>query len=228
MTLTETRPATKIEARWRGRTVTALLLPLGPAAVAALRFLLPYKTTDSATEIARHVAAHQSAESAVVWLGFLATLSLVPAVLGAARIARPAAPRLTAAALALLVPAYLAIGWLVCGDAAVLFAVRHGMSFEIAGKAYESLHPAMVVAGAVFVAGHVIGTVLLGIALWKGSAIPKAVSAAVVVSQPLHFVAAVVVGSHALDLVAWGLNAVGFAVIATVVLRMSDEEWASR
>lgn len=212
--------------RWRGRTVVAVLLPVGPAAVAALRFVMPYKTVDDSAEIVRQVAAHQTAESVVVWLGFLATLTLVPGVLAVGKIARSSAPRLTAAALALVVPAYLSLGWLVSSDAAVLFSVRHHLSTSVAADSYESLHPAALVAGVIFVVGHVVGTVLLGLALLRVAAVPRAAAIAVLVSQPLHFVAAVVVGSHALDLFAWGLNAVGFAAIAVLVLRMRDEEWA--
>jgi hypothetical protein len=214
------------EVRWRGRTIAGVLLPVGPAAVAVLRFVLPYETTDSSKEVVREVAAHQSTQSAVVWLGFVATLTLVPAVFAAGKVARSASPRLTAAALAFLVPAYLAIGWLVTSDAAVLFSVRHGLSLADAADSYDSLHPAVLVAGAVFVVGHVVGTVLLGCALWRGDAVPRVVALAVLVSQPLHFVAAVVLGSHWLDLFAWGLNAAGFAAIALVVFRMTDEDWA--
>ena len=215
------------EVRWRGRTIAAVLLPVGPAAVAVLRFVLPYETTDNSMEIVREVAAHQSTQSAVVWLGFVASLTLVPAVLAAAKVARSASPRLTAAAVTLLVPAYLSIAWLASSDAAVLFSVRHGLSLGDAADSYESLHPVVLIAGAVFVIGHVVGTVLLGCALWRGQAVPRVAALAVVVSQPLHFVAAVILASHRLDLFAWGLNAVGFAAVALVVFRMSDEEWAA-
>ena len=71
-----------------------------------------------------------------------------------------------------------------------------------------------------------LGTVLLGCALWRVPGFPRWAALAVAVSQPLHFVAAVVVGSHELDLFAWGLNAVGFAVVGITILRMSDEQWS--
>jgi hypothetical protein len=213
--------------RWRGRVLAAVLLPIGPLAVAVLRFVLPYETTDDSKEIVHEVAAHQSTQSAVVWLGFVASLTLVPAVLAAAKVARAQSPRLAATALALLVPAYLSIAWLASSDAAVLFSVRHGLSVADAADSYDSLHPVVLVAGVIFVVGHVLGTVLLGCALWRGDAVPRLVALAVIVSQPLHFVAAVILSSHGLDLFAWGLNAVGFAAIALVVLRMSDDEWAA-
>ena len=67
---------------------------------------------------------------------------------------------------------------------------------------------------------------LLGCALWRGSAVPRWAALVIAISQPLHFVAAVIVASHELDLVAWGANAVGFGVVSLVLLGMSDEEWA--
>lgn len=215
------------DVRWRGRTAAALLLPIGPAAVAVLRFVLPYETLDDSQDIVRDVAAHQSTQSAVVWLGFVATLTLVPGVLAVGKVARASAPRLTAGALALVVPAYLSIGWLVSSDAAVLFSVRHGLSTAVAADSYSSLHPVVLVAGVVFVVGHVVGTVLLGCALLRVAVVPRAAAWAVLVSQPVHFVAAVILGSHLLDLVGWGLNAVGFLAIALLVLRMNDEQWAA-
>lgn len=214
--------------RWRGRVPLALLLPIGPAAVAVLRFVLPYSTTSSSSEVAREVAAHQTAQNAVVWLGFVAMLTLVPAVLAVGKVARQESPRLAALSVALLVPGYLVLGWLVASDAAVLFAVREGLSVDVAAEAYESLHPGMLVAGGIFVVGHVVGTVLLGCALLRGTTVPSWAAIAVIVSQPLHFVAAVIVPSHELDLLAWGLNAAGFAVVSVAMLRMSDKEWAAR
>ncbi len=105
--------------------------------------------------------------------------------------------------------------------------MRRGLSLEDAAASYDSLHPAVMVAGGIFVVGHVVGTVLLGCALLRVSTVPRPAAWAVVVSQPLHFVAAVIVGSHWLDLVGWGLNAVGFAALSVLILRMSDPEWAA-
>ncbi len=228
MTATTERVERRTHLGWRGRTMLALLLPVGPAAIAVLRYVLPYDTTDSSSEVARQVADHQTAQNAVVWLGFVAMLTLVPAVLAVAKVARQGSPRLAAIGIGLLVPGYLVLGWLVAGDAALLFAVREGLPADDTADIYENLHPATAVAAVIFVIGHVIGTVLLGCALLRGTTVPRWAAIAVLVSQPLHFVAAVVVSSHELDLVAWGLNAVGFAAVSVAMLRMTDEEWARR
>ena len=221
-------PAADTDLRRATRILAAIVLPIGPAAVAVLRYVLPYKTTDSGTDIVHQVAAHQDRAKLVVWLGLVATLTLVPAVVWVARVTAAKAPRLTAAALLLLVPGYLSLPLLVSSDASALFGVKHDLSTGLVSDMYTSTHPIMIVAGVVFVVGHVLGTILLGVALLRSGAIPTWAAWATILAQPLHFVAAVVVGSHPLDLFAWGLNAVGFAMVSVAILRMSDDAWSPR
>ena len=56
------------------RWLAAALLPVGPAAIAVLRLVLPYDTTDDAGTIVRKVAADPGTQSLVVWLGFAGVL----------------------------------------------------------------------------------------------------------------------------------------------------------
>ena len=227
MTATIEAPVTSgPDLRGASRVLAAVLLPIGPAAVAALRFVLPYTTADSSPDIVASVEAHQTATSAVVWLGFIATLTLVPAVVFAGRAAGRRSPRLAAVATVLLVLGYLSLGWLTVVDAAVLFGVRHGVAPDTLAQLYGGMHPAQTVAEVLFVVGHVLGTLLLGIAMLRGRVVPAWAAWVTIVSQPLHFVAAVILGSNWLDLFAWGLNAVGFAALAVAILRLPDDEWA--
>lgn len=219
---------TPVDLRRVTRILAAIILPIGPAAVALLRFVLPYKTTDSSTEIVHRIAAHQDRGSLVIWLGLIATLTLVPAVIWVGRVTAGRAPRLTAAALLLLIPAYLCLPFLVSSDAGALFGIERHLPTQVVADMYTSTHPVMIVAGVVFVLGHVVGTVLLGVALLRSGMIPAWAAWVTILAQPLHFVAAVVVGSHLLDLFAWGLNAVGFATVSVAILRLSDESWSRR
>lgn len=221
-----TAPTTDL--RHASRVLAAVLLPIGPALIAVLRFVLPYETNQSDTEIVRHIAAHQGAANAVVWLGFAASLVMVPIVLWVGRVAARRSPRLTAVALCLLVPGYASLALLVSSDAVALYAVKHGFSTARAADMYTAVHPIAGVAGVLFVVGHVFGTILLAVALLRGGELPTWAAWALVAAQPLHFVAAVVVGSHPLDLVAWGLNALGFAFVSAVILRLDDDAWAPR
>lgn len=218
-------PATHSDLRRPTRLLAAVLLPIGPAAVAALRFLLPCATTGEPDEIVAAVHADPGGQSVVVWLGLVAILTLVPAAIWVGRLTRRAAPRLTAAALMLLVPGYLALGLLVAGDVVLWSGAVEGVDVATMTRLTEAMHPATAVAAGVFVLGHVVGTVLLGIAMWGSHAVPRWAALLVVVSQPLHFVAAVVLSSPSLDLIAWGMQAVGFAVAALAIVRLSDDEW---
>ena len=87
---------------------------------------------------------------------------------------------------------------------------------------FATTHATSAIAAGLFVLGHVVGTVLLGVALWRSRAVPRWAALATIVSQPLHFVAAVVLGSPSLDLVAWGLNAAGFTAAAVAALSLYD------
>jgi hypothetical protein len=217
------RRATDAPATGRGAAVVlALLMPVGPALVAALRGLLPTFTSDGATQMAAAVARSPGRQSAVLWLGYLAVLTLVPGVLAAAALARHGAPRLAAWAVALLVPAYLSMGALLTGDAVLWSGQRAGLSTASTGLLYDHLHPSIDVAVAVFVVGHVVGTVLLGLALLRSRAIRAPFAWALTVSQPLHLVAFVILGVQALDVAAWMLTTVGMAAAAVALVQHSQ------
>jgi hypothetical protein len=69
------RAAAAAEPRGLDRRALAILMPIGPLAIAILRGILPYYTADSNTVIATKVATHQGAEAAVIWLTFIAMLT---------------------------------------------------------------------------------------------------------------------------------------------------------
>jgi hypothetical protein len=197
----------------------ALLLPVGPIAIAVLRLILPYYTSSDTAEAISAVNADPGLQSAVIWLGFVGALTLVPGVLAAARVCRDEAPKLTAWALALAVPGYLAMGMMLGYDHLLWNATHADLSTSDSTAVVEAAHPALDGSMGVFVVGHVVGTVLLGIALVRSGRIPAWAGWMIAVSQPLHFVATVVLGSPQVDFVAWCLMAAGLAVVAREILR---------
>ncbi len=197
----------------------ALLLPVGPMAVAVLRLVLPGYTAPDAAGLVEAAAAEPGRQSLVLWVGYLAVLTLVPGVIAAAGVCRTAAPRLTAWALALSVPGYLSLGLLVGSDQLVWAATHAGLASADRVAVVDAAHLSSGVAIGVFVVGHVVGTVLLGLALLRSGRVPTWAAWAVTVSQPLHFVATVVLGSPQLDFVAWSLTAVGMGCVAVALVR---------
>jgi hypothetical protein len=226
-TLTTQAPVTTTrDTRTLRRVGGALLLPLGPLAVAALRAVLPnFSATDSAETISQ-TAAHLGRQDAVLWFELVALLALIPSVLAAGRLAQRRAPVLSLLAVGLLVPAFAALPFFA-GDTTVRVLADGTADPRTAATLLDHLNALgpVAITGIIFIAGHVIGMVLLGAALWRAHAVPVWAAIAVLVSQPLHFVAFVIVGNQALDAFAWGLTALGLAVAAVRVLRTPNDVW---
>jgi hypothetical protein len=200
----------------------ALLAPIGAVAVAVLRYVLPYETTDSTADIVRETYADPGAMSLVLWLSLVAALTMVPGSIAVGQLVRSGAPRLTTVALALVVPGYLMLPMLAGLDHPVWLAAEAGASQDAAVALLEAAHPSYAIATGIFVVGHVVGTVLLGVAMLRSRVVPAWAAIITIASQPLHFVAAVIVPNHTLDGVAWGLNAIGFAAAAVAIIRTRD------
>lgn len=226
MTTTAAAPsarAARTERRGLDRRALALLMPIGPLAIAIVRGILPYYTADSNTVMAAKVAAHQGAETAVIWLTFVAMLTLVPGVIALGMLARRHAPRLGTTGLVLACAGFLSLFWsTVAGsDNVALAAARLGMRPGTTGALLTSMGKIVPIglAANIFVLGHVLGLMLLGIALWRGRVVPAWAGLLLAASQILHVVFAIIVPVHALDGLAWGLTAVGFAAAALAFAR---------
>ena len=197
----------------------AALLPLGPAAIAVLRLVLPYYTANDTAATLAAVQAQPDRQSAVIWLAYLGTLALVPGLFAAARVCSDAAPRMTTWALALSVPGYLSLGTFAGYDQLLWSVAQADLPTRDAMAVLHSAHPAVDVSLGVFILGHVIGTVLLGLAMVRSGRVPAWAGWAIAVSQPLHFVATVILGSPEVDFIAWGLTAVGMAMVARALIQ---------
>lgn len=203
--------------------ILAIAMPLGPALIAVLRAIMPTFSAGTAAETVEAVAGAPGRHSATVWLGTAALLVLLPGVLAVARLTRAAAPRLTWWAVGLLVPGYTMLAFLVAGDAEVWSVDGAGLGTAASAQLLDHGHPAIAVGQAIFVAGHVVGTVLLGLALLRSRKVPAVFAWVLAVSQPLHFLALVVLGIQALDTTAWTLTAIGMGAAAWTLLREESE-----
>jgi len=204
------------------RLTLAVLAPVGAVLVGLLRYVLPYETTDSTVDMVREAYAEPGAMSLVLWFGLGAALTIVPGSIAVGRLVRERAPGLTVVALTLLVPAYLMLPVLLIVDHTIWAGAESGASQSSIVAMLDVVHPVVGIATIVFVVGHVLGTVLLGVAMLRSGCVPAWAAVITIISQPLHFVAAVIVPNHTLDGVAWGLNAVGFAAVAWALMARSD------
>ncbi|MEW1979772.1 hypothetical protein AB0333_02425 [Citricoccus sp. NPDC079358] len=225
MTTTAWRSTTEIirpraDLRRFDRIVAAILMPIGPAAVAMLRFVIPGEP------VAESVAADPSAQRLVLALGVVAVFTLLPGAYAAIHVLRRSAPRLTAWTAVLLIPGYLGMSALFGLDAFTMASYDAGMApadTKLVADAMMAL-PTSTILMLAFLVGHIAGTVMLGTAALSARAIPLFIGILLVISQPLHLVA-VMTSLRWLDLVAWGLTAVGMAALAWRVLHTTNEEW---
>ena len=192
----------------------------GPLAIGALRAVLPYATTDETPTVLAGIAANPGRENTVLWLTYLAALTLPLGVLMAARLAVRARPVLGTVGAALSWCGFISLFVSVTiGDYAGLAVVRARVPEPIASRLVDAVGtlPATATASLVFVVGHIVGGLLLAAALWR--VIPVWAALALAVSLPLHLVCAVIVPSGVLDAGAWALTALGLAVAAAVLTR---------
>jgi hypothetical protein len=214
------------DARRVRRIAAAAVLPVPALCIALTRPLLPPGLFDGTPALLDGIAAQPSASTAAVWLGVAGMLTMVPAVLAAARLARRRRPLLAASAVAVNLLAYLGAGLgFAAFDAMLLVAAESGTDRSAVVPLLDAYAEGGVysLSTGLFVLGHVVGMVLLGLAL-RGS-IPGWAAVAITVSQPLHVVCFVVLQNFWLDGAAWGLAAVGFIVCAVTILRTPDDEW---
>src|SRR5689334_13554106 len=212
MTTTTLLPA---DARLRARAAV-LVAAVGPLAVAALRGLLPYDTVDDNATIVAKVAAHPGAETAVLWLSVLALITLPLSVLVVNGVAMRARPLLGTVAAVIAWVGFSGLAYLVTQDQVARAGFDAGLPTDATAALMSAIDQSAVAstAAALFVTGHILGVVLLGLALWR--VVPRWAALALIVSQPFHFVVAVIVPNHALDALAWVLTAVGFTAAAAV------------
>lgn len=204
-------------ARAIGLRAAVVIAPLGPLAIAVVRAVLPTHTDDDPATVAAQVAAHPAAQSAVLWLTYLALLTLPLGVAIVAGLAIRTRPILGVIAGAVAWLGFTSLFFIVANDQVALAAAATGAppaTIAALVGGVQSL-PAVSLATTVFVAGHILGTVLLGIALWR--AVPRWVAVALAVSQPLHLVFAVIVPNHLLDGLAWAITAACFCIAAVAL-----------
>jgi len=205
------------------KSATIALAAAGPLAVALLRFVLPYYTASGNKEAAVDVAANLGTESAVLWLGLIAALTLVPGLYAIRDRMTPGRLRTTGFTLAVI--GYLCLPGLLAVDLLLWVGTDQGLSAATVADLADGVHPSALVATALFIPTHIIGIVLIGVLALRSGHLPKPIAWLLIVSQPLHL-ASIILGLPALDLVAWSLTALGMAWLAgtlPVAKSMHDE-----
>jgi hypothetical protein len=206
------------------RVVAAMVLVIPSTCIAIGRLFL---TDDSDTRRALDlIATAPDRQLSFALLGWIAGITVVPAFLAAGRLARGRRPVLASVALAANLAAYLGGSALAALDVLYLAGARLPAEHRDGAAALIEAFWSTGISGAstgLFVLGHVIGAILMGLAL-RGSIHPVG-WIAMLLTQPGHVFAFVVVPNRVTDALAWGLMTVAFAFCAVRVLRTPDDEW---
>lgn len=212
------------------RIMLAVILPLGPLGVMIVRGVMPYWTDQSPSTIASEVAAAPNRADVMVWAFGLTYPALVVGPLVIGYLARRRAPRLSTWGAILAFLGFLMAGQIGASDQLMATLAADGYDAPAIADISESFagHPIGGIGLGVFVLGHILGTVLLGLALLRARLVPSWAAITLAASQPFHLIAAVVVPSRMLDLtLGWGFTLVGYLAVSVALLRMADAEFDS-
>jgi uncharacterized membrane protein (UPF0136 family) len=212
-----------MDIRTISRAAGAAALVIGPVASAAPIVVTDSENGTAAEQLADYAANSGAAQASNVLL--LLIIAVVPAMIYAARLARPGAPKLAFAGGALA-----ALGWLagLIGIGAGQIALYQGSRLDdraaaaalIDGVYADPVYGSLV---GVFVIGHIAGMILLGVALWRSRAVPSWAAGLFIAYPVLHFIAHVT--TPAIDWAAKVAFVVSAVVIAMRVLRTSNDRW---
>jgi hypothetical protein len=216
------------DARTVWRTLLGVAGPPLACYVAISRYLLPYDMSDSPEMIFEKLVAHPGFGMATLWLGLVLAPTCIAGVVAVGWLSRRRVPTLTTIGLTLAVVGYtcLAIGNSF-GEISTALVASHPEIDRATAYALGSgleLGPVSSLTGTLFVFGHLIGTIILGLALWRSNAVPTWTALLLAVSQPIHL-ASVLLGSRPLDLIGWGGTALGFAAAGWALLHMNNADF---
>ena len=216
---------TTLDIRTVSRYTGAVALVLGSAAYAVPITVSGDEDVPSAARLADYAAQPGVARAAN--LALLLMIAMVPAMVYAARLARPGAPKLAFAGGGIAALAWLT-GLMSIGAGQILLYQgsllpvqdRPAAAALIDGVNRDPVFGALI---GIFVIGHLVGMVLLGASLWRSHAVPVWVAALFTASPILH-----VVGYATYPLIDRA-SGVAFLVsgvmIALRIVRTPDSRW---
>jgi hypothetical protein len=206
------------------RFAAAVILPIPATCVAVGRL---FQTDDSDTRRTLDlIAANPDRQFTFALLGFIGLVCVVPAFLAAASLSRRRRPVLTTIALAVNLAGYLGAFAMAAIDnlyliGALLPPEQRDVAAIVIDKMWSSGIPG--VSTSLFVLGHILGAILMGLAL-RGS-IATVGWLAMLLTTPVHVLAFVVLQMPALDLAAWLLMTLAFICCAIKIVKTANDEW---
>jgi hypothetical protein len=208
--------------RWQKAGAVVCLIA-GPAGQLAQYLVSPVKEGNSASSQVAAAAAHASAMRIGTVLDVLLLL-LIPAVLYAGSVAGGARSRLALAGTAVSFVSVLGAGYLLAQDVVIQAAAGQPGRSAAAGLVSAFQHSGVITGiTVVYLAGHVIGFILLGVALIRSRAVPAWAGIALCLS-PVAELLGEAAGLTALAAAGFALLVVAFGACAWVTVRQPAGE----
>lgn len=202
------------------RLLAAITATLGPLMFAAAGLVAPYDTDASSKEIARDIAAHTGAAELSVWLWTVGTVLFLPGLVGVALLAVARSARLGLWGAVLFGTGLTAVNATPNLDIVALGGFEKGVSQDSLVRVADGVNELAVVNGPIlyFVAAHVVGAVLLGVALLRGRTVPAWAAWLLILSMPFN-VAGYATGVDPVTVLSFVMLAVAFGYAALAFVR---------
>lgn len=198
------------------RAVMAAVLVLGPLLFIVASLVSPYSVTeDKVANIVADIAANEGREKAAAWVWLALGIMMAAAALLVSVYVMARSPKLGLAGLLLFGGGAIAVNLAPSYDFVTLAGLDKGVDQVTIVKVLkggDSL-PMATAAGIWFIAGIVLGVVVLGIGLLRSHAVPAWAAWVLIVSMPLN-VLGWMTGVAALAYAGFALLTVAFAVPA--------------
>lgn len=206
------------------RIVLASVAPLPFLAKGVFDLLTPVGGDVTFKESVSGFAAHEGVLETLKWLDAVFVVTLIPATVAAAWVARRGAPRLTTAGAFVALTGFL-FGLTLLGGVTTppLMTVQHDLDRSAMAALDDALRhePLLGIASLLFIVGIVFGLGFLGGALKRSRAVPAWVGLAVMVGGVTHPFIPTSVGQG------FGLFVAeaGFIGVSIALWRMGDDEF---
>lgn len=203
-----------------GRVLFGLSAVLGPLLFVVSFALLPYGTADSTKEIVAAIAEDEGMAQLSQWAMALGLVLIVPGTLAVGLVAMTRSPKLGLWGTAVLGTGWLAIATTPSLDQVALGGLQKGVSQDALVAVTDGTYELAVngVPSLYFVAAHVIGAILLGVALLRGRVIPPWAAWLLILSMPVNVVG-FVSGVQLVILLSFAMMAAGFGAAGLLIAR---------
>jgi hypothetical protein len=163
--------------------------------------------------------AHPGLLHSVVLFGMLGALLMIPAALGAARLAGRRAAKLSFVAGTLVAAGYACYFAVLLPDLTTLAMVRVGGPMADFARVLDARQEDATGTWVflLFILGNIVGTVLLGLALWRSRSVGRWAALAIL-AWPLMHVAGLAAGVEWLEVAGAAVQGIGFAAVGARIL----------